>query len=56
MGMEKEMDALPAPKLAESSTADHPTWVVPDWQAPVGDGANLRVSDLIRGIVNTLTT
>jgi hypothetical protein len=55
MGMDKETDVLPAPRLAESSTADRQIWVVPDWQAPVGDGANLRVSDLIRGVVDTLT-
>ena len=43
MGMEKESDPLPAPRLAETSSADHTVWLVPDWQAPIGDGANARV-------------
>jgi hypothetical protein len=43
VGMEKESDPLPAPMLAATSSADHTVWVVPDWQAPVGDVANARV-------------
>jgi hypothetical protein len=43
MGMDKEADPLPAPMLAATSSADHTVWIVPDWQAPVGDVANARV-------------
>ena len=43
MGLEKESDLLPAPRLAETSGVDHPVWVVPDWQAPIGDSGNARV-------------
>jgi hypothetical protein len=52
MEMEKESDPLPAPRPAETSTTDRPVWIVPDWQASVGDGANTRVSDLISVVVH----
>jgi hypothetical protein len=52
MGMEKESDPLPAPMSAAASSADHTVWVVPDWQAPIGDGANGRVCS-IRSFLRT---
>jgi len=49
MGMEKDSDHLPAPRLAETSIADHMVWIVPDWQAPIGDAANARVGSSYDG-------
>jgi len=43
MGMINETDPLPAPRLSEASTTEQPTWEVPDWQAAIGDEANVRV-------------
>lgn len=49
MGMENEADPLPIPRLAETSTAGHPVWEVPDWQTHVGTAANARVRHQVPG-------